>query len=93
MATLRAFPFDPVRFECRACGRTVQFDKNSLIDRYGDLSLPEIRLAVARDSGCESAAGKAAEAPPCGIVYCDLVDSGPASSRCCGMVGLFGQVR
>ncbi len=93
MATLRALPFDPVRFECRACGRTVQHGKDNLIDRYGDLPLPEIRLAVARDSGCESAACKAAGSPPCGIVYSDLVETGLATDQCCGRMELFNPDR
>ena len=84
MATLKSLPFDPVRFECRACGRNIEYDKDNLINRYGDLTLPEIRLAVARDSGCETATTITTNTPPCGIVYSDLVN--PDAMSCCGAV-------
>lgn len=82
MATLKSLPFDPVRFACRACGRELEVDKDTLISQYGDLPLPEIRLAVARACGCESA-DATGEAPPCGIVYSDLVGLNQAAHPKC----------
>jgi hypothetical protein len=48
---LREYPGEIVRLSCPKCGRTGQYRKQSLIERYGaDMRLPDLREEI---SQCE----------------------------------------
>jgi len=45
---LREYPGDLVRLSCAKCGRSGQYRKQSLIERYGaDIRLPDLREEIA----------------------------------------------
>jgi len=51
---LRDYPGDMVRLSCEKCGRSGQYRKQKLIERYGaDMRLPDLReeIATVRASG------------------------------------------
>jgi hypothetical protein len=51
--TLSEYPGDVVRLTCEKCGRSGQYRKQSLIERYGaDIGLPDLREQIAQ---CERA--------------------------------------
>ncbi len=46
---LREYPGDLVRLSCEKCGRTGQYRKQNLIERYGaDIRLPDLRHEIAQ---------------------------------------------
>jgi len=46
---LREYPGDIVRLSCEKCGRSGQYRKQTLIDRYGaDIRLPDLREEIAQ---------------------------------------------
>ena len=46
---LREYPGDLVRLSCDKCGRTGQYRKQNLIERYGaDIRLPDSRWEIAQ---------------------------------------------
>jgi hypothetical protein len=46
---LRDYPADMVRLSCAKCGRSGQYRKQTLIERYGaDIRLPDLRVAPSR---------------------------------------------
>jgi len=46
---LRDYPSDIVRLSCEKCGRSGQYRKQKLIDRYGaDIRLPDLREETAQ---------------------------------------------
>jgi hypothetical protein len=48
---LREYPTDLVRLACEKCGRSGQYRKQNLIERYGaDARLPDIREQIAKCS-------------------------------------------
>ena len=65
---LRDYPSDIVRLSCAKCGRSGQYRKRKLIERYGaDIRLPDLREEIAK---CERQ-GKMHDA--CMVRYVDLV--------------------
>ena len=68
---LREYPGDMVRLSCSKCGRSGQYRKQTLIDRYGaDIRLPDLREEIAQ---CDRM-GKMHDG--CMVRYVDLVPSG-----------------
>jgi hypothetical protein len=66
--TLSEFPGDIVRMLCAKCGRTGQYRKQNLIERYGaDIRLPDLREEIAQ---CERR-GQTHDA--CMVRYVDLI--------------------
>jgi hypothetical protein len=64
---LREYPADMVRLSCTKCGRSGQYRKQTLIERYGaDIRLPDLREEIAH---CERQ-GKMHDA--CMVHYVDL---------------------
>ena len=62
------YPGDLVRLSCEKCGRSGQYRKQKLIERYGaDMRLPDLREEIAK---CERM-GKMHDA--CMVRYADLV--------------------
>jgi hypothetical protein len=57
---LAEYPLDVVRLACEACGREGQYNKSTLIERFGkNIRLPDLRHAIAHcdrrgkfDGGC-----------------------------------------
>ena len=46
--TLSEYPGDMVRLSCEKCGRSGQYRKQTLIERYGaDIRLPDLREEIA----------------------------------------------
>jgi len=46
---LRDYPSDVVRLSCEKCGRSGQYRKQKLIERYGaDMPLPDLREEIAQ---------------------------------------------
>jgi len=46
---LREYPGDMVRLSCSKCGRSGQYRKQTLIERYGaDIRLPDLREEIAQ---------------------------------------------
>jgi len=46
---LRDYPSDIVRLSCAKCGRSGQYRKRKLIERYGaDIRLPDLREEIAQ---------------------------------------------
>jgi hypothetical protein len=46
---LRDYPSEMVRLSCAKCGRSGQYRKQTLIDRYGaDIRLPDLREEIAK---------------------------------------------
>ena len=46
---LREYPGEIVRVSCAKCGRTGQYRKQNLIERYGpDIRLPDLREEIAQ---------------------------------------------
>jgi len=65
---LSEYQGDIVRLSCEKCGRSGQYRKQKLIDRYGaDMQLPDLREEIAQ---CERR-GKMHDA--CMVHYVDLV--------------------
>jgi len=65
---LRDYPSDVVRLSCEKCGRSGQYRKQKLIERYGaDMPLPDLREEIAQ---CERQ-GKMHDA--CMVRYIDLI--------------------
>ena len=49
--TLSDYPGDLVRMSCEKCGRSGQYQKQKLIERYGaDMRLPDLREEIAEAS-------------------------------------------
>jgi hypothetical protein len=47
--SLREYPADVVRLSCAKCGRSGQYRKQTLIERYGaDIRLPDLREQIAQ---------------------------------------------
>src|SRR5215467_4375103 len=70
---LRDYPTDLVRLSCEKCGRSGQYRKQKLIERYwADIRLPDLREEIAQ---CDRM-GKMHHA--CMVLYVDLV---PRSKR------------
>jgi hypothetical protein len=47
--TLSEYPGDMVRLSCNKCGRSAQYRKQKLIERYGaDIRLPDLREEIAQ---------------------------------------------
>ena len=66
--TLLAYSAEMVRLSCDKCGRTGQYRKQTLIERYGaDIRLPDLREEIAQ---CERH-GKMHDA--CMVRYVDLI--------------------
>jgi len=66
--TLERHPGDIVRLVCEKCGRTGQYPKVRLIERYGaDIALPDLREETAR---CERARQMH---DMCGVHYVELM--------------------
>ena len=64
---LREYPGDIVRLSCEKCGRSGQYRKQKLIERYGaDIRLPDLREEIAQ---CERR-GKMHDA--CMVHYVEL---------------------
>ena len=40
-------PFDPVRIECEPCGQRGRYNIARLMEKYGDMKLPELRHVLA----------------------------------------------
>jgi len=65
---LHEYPTDLVRLACEKCGRSGQYRKQNLIERYGaDARLPDLRQEIAQ---CDRM-GKMHDG--CGVRYVDLV--------------------
>jgi len=65
---LREYPTDLVRLSCEKCGRSGQYRKQKLIERYwADIRLPDLREEIAQ---CERR-GKMHDA--CMVRYVDLI--------------------
>jgi hypothetical protein len=65
---LRDYPGDLVRLSCAKCGRTGQYRKQNLIERYGpNIRLPDLREEIAQ---CERR-GQTHDA--CMARYVDLI--------------------
>ena len=65
---LYEYPADIVRLSCPKCGRSGQYRKQTLIDRYGaDIRLPDLQEEIAQ---CERR-GKMHDA--CMVHYVDLI--------------------
>jgi hypothetical protein len=48
---LHEYPTDTVRLSCPKCGRSGQYRKQNLIERYGaDMRLPDLREEIANSS-------------------------------------------
>ena len=46
---LREYPSELVRLSCAKCGRSGQYRKENLIERYGaDIRLPDLRQEIAK---------------------------------------------
>src|SRR5262245_30581243 len=46
---LREYPTDTVRLSCAKCGRSGQYRKQNLIEKYGaDIPLPDLREQIAK---------------------------------------------
>jgi hypothetical protein len=66
--TLSEFPGDIVRMSCAKCGRTGQYRKQNLIERYGaDIRLPDLREEIAQ---CER---REQTHDACMVRYVDLI--------------------
>ena len=66
--TLSEYPGEIVRLSCEKCGRSGQYRKQTLIDRYGaEIRLPDLREEIA---ACERR-GKMHDA--CMVRYIDLI--------------------
>jgi len=51
---LSEYPGDMVRLSCEKCGRSGQYRKQKLIERYGaDIRLPDLREEIAQCSGVD----------------------------------------
>jgi len=62
------YPGDLVRLSCEKCGRSRQYQKQKLIQRYGaDIRLPELRQEIAQSER----RGRMHDA--CMVLYVDLV--------------------
>jgi hypothetical protein len=69
---LSEYPGDMVRLFCEKCGRSGQYRKQKLIERYGaDIRLPDLREEIAQ---CDRM-GKMHDA--CMVRYVDLVPKTP----------------
>jgi IS1 family transposase len=67
---LSEYPGDMVRLSCEKCGRSGQYRKQKLIERYGaDIRLPDLREEIAQ---CERM-GKMHDA--CMVHYVELVST------------------
>ncbi len=67
---ISSFPTDPVRIECKECGRQGRYTKATLIEKYGDaIKLPDLLVALSKD--CEKRASFMPAA--CGAIYPELV--------------------
>ena len=65
---LHEYPGDIVRLSCEKCGRSGQYRKQTLIERYGaDMRLPDLRGEIAK---CDRM-GKTLDA--CMVRYPDLI--------------------
>jgi hypothetical protein len=65
---LREYPAEMVRLSCEKCGRSGQYRKQTLIDRFGPvIRLPDLREEIAQ---CERH-GKTHDA--CMVRYVDLI--------------------
>ena len=47
--TLSDFRTETLSIECEPCGRRGRYNVARLIERYGDMKLPELRLVLAAD--------------------------------------------
>jgi hypothetical protein len=66
---LRDYPGDIVRLSCEKCGRSGQYRKQKLIERYGaDTRLPDLRQEIAQ-------CGHRGMHDACMVRYVDLVRS------------------
>ena len=66
--TLSEYPGDMVRLSCEKCGRSGQYRKQKLIERYGaDIRLPDLRGEIAQ---CERSRRMY---DACMVRYVDLV--------------------
>ena len=64
---IREYPGDIVRLSCEKCGRSGQYRKQTLIERYGaDMRLPDLRQEVAK---CER---RGQMLDMCGVHYLGL---------------------
>ena len=71
---LSEYPFDHVRLACEKCDRAGSYRKIGLLDRYGDIRLPDLRLEIAAD--CPRNNGiQPAGLEQCGVIYPDLLAS------------------
>ena len=67
--TLAEHPGELVRLHCEKCGRTGQYHKQTLIERYGpDIRLPDLREEIAQ---CERARQMH---DACSVHYVGLID-------------------
>ena len=67
--SLAEYPAAMVRLKCSKCGRSGQYRKATLIERYGtDIPLPDLLHKVAADCAKMNALGN----DPCGACYRDL---------------------
>jgi hypothetical protein len=65
---LREYPAEMVRLSCEKCGRSGQYRKQNLIERFGpDIRLPDLREVIAK---CERH-GEMHDA--CLVRYVDLI--------------------
>jgi hypothetical protein len=70
--SLRDYPADLLRLACDKCGRKGQYQKASLIARYGaDIPLPDLRTEIAK---CDR---QISMQDPCGVHY-DRLTSSPS---------------
>jgi hypothetical protein len=65
---LSAYPGDIVRLSCEKCGRSGQYRRQKLIERYGaDIRLPDLREEIAK---CKR---RALMHDACMVRYVDLI--------------------
>jgi hypothetical protein len=66
--TLRTCPLNLIRIVCHKCGRSGQYRRATLIDRFGpEMALPELRHQLAQ---CPR---RHVMSDPCQVIFPDLV--------------------
>lgn len=43
---------DRIVIECAACSKHGDYSRDRLIERFGDIGMPDVKARLARDAGC-----------------------------------------